>query len=219
MTNQQTIAKPARNAQQLALAGVVQGRPQRVPGRKRTVRPKPAPSFAPHACVILAIDPGRVSGWAILERGVLVVLDGRPAVGSLRDDDARGRSSVVELAMSRAASVGLPLMVVAEKWLMHGMSHDSFAGLAASWGRWDDTLASWHVARSHVVRVYTQTWRARVLGGRNEAGGTPWKDRARAWAQHAHGVDVGPDEAEAIAIGAWGARAGEVLEKMPRGRG
>lgn len=198
---------------QLALASVAQGRPQRVPGRKRGARPKPSASFTPHACVVLGIDPGATSGWAVVLRG-----DPTGAIGIART--APERRDAVMYAQQVADRSGLPLVVVAEKWSAGGWaSHTTLLGLGAAWGAWREALVECGVPERRVVRVLTQTWRAAVLGGGNRRGGRDWKREAVEWARRALGREVGPDAAEALAIAVWGARAGEVAEKMPKRRG
>lgn len=204
---------------QLALGGVVQGRPQRVPGRKRGAKPKPAPSFMPHLCVVLGIDPGATSGWA-------VVLRGEPTGDIGKARTAAERANAINVARECAQTAGLPLIVVAEKWSAGGWaSHTTLLGLGAAWGVWRESLRECGVPESRIVRVLTQTWRARILGGTNGKGKRDWKREARAWADRTlattHPRLVRPegltaDESEALAIAAWGARAGEVAAVLPK---
>lgn len=202
---------------QLALANVVQGRPQRVPGRKRGARPKPAPSFTDHECVLLSIDPGATSGWAVFVRGGLVVNGPRGArYGVARTPEER-RIAVRE-GLLLAESTQLPLLVVAEKWSAGGkMGHAQIAGLNAQWGRWADVLEEL-APRARVVRVYPQTWRP-FAWGKGHGPQPQWKRIAVAMVKARFRVEVEHDVADAIGIGVWGSRAGEVAEKMPKRRG
>lgn len=202
---------------QLALGAVVQGSPVRQPGRARRARPKPAPSLTPHPCVVLGVDPGATSGWAVMVRGMVT-----DAIGVARTSDER-RDAVSE-AQRLALINALPLVVVAETWSAGGWaSHATLLGLGAAWGAWRETLAEHGIPARRIVRVLTQTWRAAILGGGNRRGGRDWKAEAIRWAERALGTRcpgrLTADEAEALCMAAWGSRAGEVrevLERLPK---
>lgn len=201
---------------QLALAGVVQGRPQRVPGRKRGAKPRPAASFAPLPCVVLGIDPGATSGWCILACGRYV------ASGYVeplrRSADVRG---VVARARYEADERGLPLVVVAETWGRGGHLHTrTLESLAATWGVWKAAAFELgDVSERRIIRVHTSTWTSKVIGGSGVKSGDVRRAQSVAIASRLAGRATQVDEAAGVCIALWGSRAGEVLERLPKRRG
>jgi hypothetical protein len=167
------------------------------------------PSLTPHACVLLAIDPGEVSGWALFEYGHLV------GHGACK----HGHAAVIDQAIESARAAQLPLIVVAERWTAGGwQSHATLLGLGAAWGVWAEALRVRGVAKRRIVRVYPQTWRAATLGGRQRSSEL-WKQASMAYAKTRFGVTVGGDVADAICIGVWGAHAGLVGAVIPKTKG
>lgn len=169
-------------------------------------------NYQPHQCVILAIDPGRRSGWCVATCGYV------EAAGSATTQ--RHRSDAVALALEVAAERALPLVVVGEKWTPGGRygGARTMAGLGAQWGLWLAEVEP-HVAARRIVRVYAQTWRARVLGGGRGITTAQWHARARDRAQQALRREAGSDdEAEAVCIAVWAAYADEVGAVMPKRR-
>lgn len=161
------------------------------------------PSLHPHACVVLAIDPGKASGWAVFVCGRCVA----SGVASGHD----GRMLAVELADVEAARAKLPLVVVAEKWSAGGWaSHTAMIGLGASWGDWRTALGIGGVPASRVVRVLPQTWRARVIGSPRGARSDALKRMSMMRAAKEVGHVADDNEADAICIGIWATRAPEV---------
>ncbi len=164
----------------------------------------------------MGIDPGATSGWAVMVRGMVT-----GAIGVARTADER-RDAV--LYAQRLAEINaLPLVVVAETWSAGGWaSHATLLGLGAAWGAWRESLRECGVPESRIVRVLTQTWRAAILGGGNRRGGRDWKAEAIRWAERAIGAALcrrlTADEAEALCMAAWGSRAGEVRERLPKRR-
>lgn len=178
--------------------------------RRRPKMRLPA-ALSPHRAVILGIDPGATSGWALL----YVDAHGRER---LEAGTCRGASrDVVDRALALAAETGLPLVVVAERWSAGGWaSHTTLLGLGAAWGAWLAALDG-RVPKRRIVRVYSQTWRAAIIGGRQRST-EAWKESACRVAFVRWGVVLGPDAAEAACIAAWGARAGEVGAALPKSR-
>lgn len=167
--------------------------------------------MTPWPCTILAIDPGRVSGWAVLVEGSLSAHGA--AQTSIQRSDAAG------IAESTAWANGHKLVVVAEKW-QGGWRGDrksarTVAGLGASWGKWEAVLEG-VVPKRRIVRVGQSTWRARVLGGKAARKTEAWKADAIVAVKYRYGVQVSGDEAEAILIGTWGAHAREVGRVLPK---
>ena len=169
---------------------------------KRAKKPKLPPSLRPWPCAILAIDPGERSGYAIFVRGVLVA-SGPVKMG--------GEAVVVAEAVVRAE--GLPLVVVAEKWVAHGAFGGSrtMGGLGRHWGRWEGALLGDGITTRRIARVVPQTWQARVIPYRV---GQDRDERLRLVEASAQRIKPGvtKDEAAAIGIGLWGIHAGAVGE-------
>lgn len=170
-----------------------------------------------HDCVILAIDPGAVSGWAVFIRGE------RRSSGRIPEREPAtlrlNRHDVVMMAKDAADNENLPLVVVAEKWTAGGWaSHLTLVGLGAAWGEWRAALDRWGVPKRRVVRVYSQTWRAAVIGGRQRST-EKWKASARLVAQaQCRTLAIDDDQAEAICIGLWALRAEAVAKVLPKPR-
>lgn len=146
----------------------------------------------------LAIDPGRVSGWAIF-------IDGdRVTSGVARN--AVDRANAAQFARYFAESRASTLIVVAEKWTPGGKfaGARTMAGLGASWGLWIAAIENAAIPKSRVFRVHTQTWRAGVLGGGRGITREQWDMRAQHLACALAGLDaIDDNEADAICIGAW----------------
>jgi len=167
--------------------------------------------YEPVQAVILAIDPGAEDGWATWVPGSNIS-PGRH--GSTAGGQSRGE--VVAGAKIDAAWCRLPLIVVAEKWTAGGwQSHDTLIGLGAAWGKWEAALEEHRVPKSRVVRVYPQTWRSRILPGRQRST-EQWKADAVARAQRELGRVVTHNEADAVCIALWAMHAAEVRAKMPK---
>lgn len=147
--------------------------------------------------VILAIDPGAVAGWAIFRAGVLV------RSGSART--VHEREVVVCQAVAVAADAGCPLVVVAETWRPM-KSHVTMLGMGAAWGLWLAELQRCGVPARRILRVVPEVWRKACYGTarvpREEA-----KPKAIDFVARCYRTEAGPDEAEAICIGAWGSEA------------
>lgn len=193
---------------------------KRSSGKRKPLLP---PAMKPWLCVVLAIDPGALSGWALFVRGKLV-------------DFGEGNKPLDRrLACYRAATTandnGLPLIIVGETWTRHGdWSFESTLGLGAAWGRWLEgideapqvNIGQWRGPK--IIRVLLDDWRRAIFGSRSmqytNHTSDEWKDMAVRRARvtpRAEGVwhsDNG-NVCEAILIGEFGTRSGEVGEALP----
>jgi len=161
----------------------------------------------PVACVLLALDPAATSGWGLFLRG--------KAVDRGLAKNAKERRAVVDQAQQLAEQESLPLVVVAEGWSAGGWkSVKQLLGMGASWGRWAEQFEIAGVSRSRIVRVLTQDWRMVVLGGGGKAAALTYAERR--WPLL--GAGVTDDVAEALCVGDWGLRAGEVAAVARRTR-
>ena len=195
---------------------------------KREKKPPPPDSYVPHDCVILAIDPGNVSGWAIVSprqpmnvRQTVTVWSGKTTDGP--------KNHIVEMARDAATNdVMRPLIVVAETWTTGDRVHDrrmraaTMLGLGAAWGRWSDALDAIGVPKSRILRVNTSTWRAKIIGGPMNRSTEEWKRLAHLHAQQRFPVrssgsaSLGDDESEALCVAAWAMYAGPVGEAVKK---
>lgn len=187
-------------------------------------RGKPQPSYAPHRCVVVAVDPGDRAGWSIWVQGRLADF------GELRGYDHEGAVKVVcaaqllaELAEVDGERVSLPCVLVIERPFAANLT--TAAGMGAMRGVW---LAAWESGREssrRVVLVYPAVWRSKVLP---KGCASMKRELVRPIEQRAAGLlvagelgakrseSVGPDSAPAVLIGQWAGRAGEVAKKLPK---
>jgi len=187
---------------------------------KRPKKPPPLDTYVANDCVILAIDPAKVSGYC------LVLPDHRMWTGAI----AESQVAIVDAAIEAAEKAKRPLIVVAEKWTTGDRIHDrrmraaTLLGLGAAWERWRAALESSGVPRSRVVRVNVATWRAKVLGGPMNRTTEEWKEASLRYAQlRAHSqikrntsVPMQDDEADAICIAFWAMHSGLVAEAVKK---
>ena len=177
------------------------------------MRESRAPSFTAHPCVILAVDPGAKSGWAIFDRGRYVTSG--VATRSL------GRKVAIDSATDQAKMSGLPLVIVAEKWTAGGLHANpaTMAGLGAAWGMWAEAIEEAGIPKARIVRVFPQTWRAAILQPRRGTKSEVLKAMSVVRAQAITGMaDVNHDEADAVCIGLWATKAAVVAAKIPKRR-
>ena len=153
-------------------------------------------------CVVLGIDPGATSGWAIMAPGTA-------DVRLLGSGQCRGASrDAVDSAQTWAEMLELPLVAVGERWssamrMRGGARTSGFTqqGLGASWGRWQQLLEDAGQPKSKPLRVDLMTWRMGIFGGRFRRKSEVWKSLAVARAgTFIEGREPGTDEAEAICI-------------------
>jgi hypothetical protein len=159
-------------------------------------------------CVVVGVDTAKRSGYAVRVAGRLV------EAGEIQTDRDRGLARRVVLeAVERARPLELRVVLVLEKaW---GGDTRTVLGLGAARERWVDAWVDAGQPMQRIVDVYPSTWRARVLGvgsvhvTRDVVRATEMRVALAELAKL--GVDeLGPDEAAAILISRWGARAGEV---------
>jgi hypothetical protein len=183
-------------------------------GRRRVAQVPGSPLAWP--CVVVGVDTANRSGYAVRVAGRLV------ESGEIQTDrDRVVIRRVIADAVERARrldcreplTLDFRVVLVLEKaW---GGDTRTVLGLGAARERWVDAWVRMGQPLQRIVDVYPSTWRARVLGIGSVR--VP-RDVVRATEMHVAlaemaklGVDeLGPDEAAAILIARWGARAGEV---------
>jgi len=173
------------------------------PGSKSAARSS-SPAPKPWACVVLAVDTARISGWA------LYVVGKRVDSGEVDTLKAHALDSLVEWArdLAEVQEKAPAVLVLEAPW---GGSTDVVAALGAARERWESAWRKAELPRGRVVRVRPSTWRSAVLG--RGSIGMP-RDQVRAFERNVAsalvGRKVGEDEAPAILIGHWASFAGVV---------
>jgi hypothetical protein len=162
--------------------------------------------YKPHECIILGLDPATKTGWSIFVNGEY------EDSGVARN--LQQRCEVLEKLRAIALNEELPVVVVAEDWTPGDWkSWKAISGIFESWGRWDEQLNL--TGFTDIVRVLVQTWRSDIFGrGAKRMNRKTAKAMARARVKSVYHLNVSSDEAEAILIGEWGCRAGEVGELL-----
>ena len=178
--------------------------------------------MTPARAVILAIDPGKRSGWCVRAGSVAT---------SESATDCDGRKRAIEVGIEVAKETGLPLVVVSEMWSRHGKwSHMTQAGLSAEWGKWLGSLEAASglaflpklgrcAAYRGIVRVSSNLWYRLVIGHSGKRGARNRHvpdDRDERLARTMQRMECNdPDEACARAIATWASLAPEVDAVLP----
>lgn len=179
--------------------------------KPRAKRARLPPSFRPWRAVVLALDAGSKSGWAIWVLGKLAA-SGEHTIYT--DVGLREVVRVVEQAKAYAAHLGVPWVALIEQAWGGRMG----VGLGCAAGYWMFALRNAQLSRARIGSVLPNVWRARAL----PKGSTKLsRERVRVVEVASaraivHGRDVGDDEAPAILIGKWGTQAGEVGAMLPK---
>ncbi len=166
----------------------------------------------PLSCIVMAIDPGKVSGVAYLLRDEII--DHRVV------KTASERAKAIQFALTLEEDTGLPLIVVGESWKgrarWQGRNTQTLAGIGAAWGRWAEALELLGVPKRRTLRIDTGTWRRAVFGGPAKRRSEMWKRMAVSWVEAHYGVVVSDDEAEAICIGWLAQRRPQTAAVLPK---
>ncbi len=183
---------------------------------KSKPRPKksaPPPSFRPWRCVVLSLDVGDRSGWAVHSLGKLV------ESGEFEIYSEAGVAEVLRVvgtAKAHALQLGVPWVAMCERpW---GGSMGTSA--PASYGYWLFAMRNAQLLLSSVGKVYPNTWRARMLprgtvGSARDIIRAAELQTASAYVKGRPGI-VGNDQAPALLIGKWATQAGETAELLPK---
>jgi uncharacterized protein (UPF0254 family) len=154
---------------------------------------------------VLGVDTAAQSGWAIAVSGK------RVDSGELSTLDTAELERVVRWAVDLGRVGGLRVVLCLEApW---GGSVAVVAALGVARERWERVWRDAGQTVRRVVRVNPSTWRAAVLGrgaiGLEREAVRALEQRVAAWLV-GPARELGPDEAAAVLIAAWGAQAGEV---------
>jgi hypothetical protein len=188
-------------------------RKQRRTARRTTAAPAVLPVFvrSPYRCIILAIDPGENSGWAIFAHGKLVQF------GEINEFDHAGVARIVQKAIEFASIAGGPIAMVIEK---------PFRGeTGASRTLWRKAWSNAGCGARRALGEYPSRWRARLLG--RGMGGARQARVREVEQQYARSViardgtvehePLGVDSAPAICIGAYAAMWPKLGKVLPIG--
>lgn len=156
-------------------------------------------SYHPWDAAVLAVDTATTSGWAVRIRGRLT------ASGQCDTRRTSAVDAAVELARDHAARAGAPFVVCLER--PFGGSVTVVMALGQARERWLRAAGS----GARVCDVTPSTWRSELFGSK-------WvrapRDEVRAYELRTacaesgmSPADIGDDEAAAICISAWAARA------------
>lgn len=170
-------------------------------------------STRPLPCVILGVDPAKISGWAIMCDGELMDL------GAL-DRSKQNVDTIVRQALGYARFRKQPLVMIGENTTIPGRRR---SGIDGAWSDWRFALERHYSEfvrfpkNPIFLRVMTNTWRKRTLGMGN------MKKHIAKWMavetvnrkfdlELSHGEH---DAAEACCIAWYGAHAREVQDLLP----
>lgn len=128
----------------------------------------------PNRCVVLGIDPGRSSGWAIMASNIVSsalwengTLNKVVFVDSGVCKHVAEYANVYSLAVSTANEAFFPLVVGRESWTpgwtKGKRTFKSIVGTGAAWGRWQAILESVYFPKSRIFSVASNEWRKHVL--------------------------------------------------------
>ena len=167
---------------------------------------KPWASLKPWPCFVLAIDPGKSSGWSIWFNGDYI------ESGECSSYDDPELTKVVALVIHLAQEAQVPSALVLEKHPWLG-SERAKASLEASRGIWKAKWIACGGVKARVRDVNVGTWRKQLLGkGRGADVVAEEQRRAKAIAKR----DVGTDEAAAVCIGKWASMSALVGDSLPK---
>jgi hypothetical protein len=162
------------------------------------------------AATIVAVDPGKASGWAIFHAG-------RPYQWGACDPFTVAPDEVLAVARELAERAGTALHLVGEAWGRGGVLNISTVeGLAATWGIWRRCAGFAGVPVGRRWRIHMATWRA-VHGGKT---GTLDSDGWKLWALErardlARAEIRDANAAEAILIGDAALRLPDLVDRTP----
>lgn len=190
------------------------------PAARRRLRKRKRPtddgSLLAWRCVVLSVDTATRSGWAVRVAGRLT------DSGELDTLDVSEIDYVLHTATRAAEHARMPLVLVLERPWGGFQSSTVVAALGAARERW---LAAWRRiggSMGRVVSVHVSTWRARVLGrdgvgkSREIVREVERRIAAAELTGSPHAADLGYDEAAAILISRWAARAPQVGKALPK---
>ena len=176
----------------------------------------------PAKCVLIGIDPGESSGWAVLcSDGLRIQYIGSGCIEktSVCADEV---SYAVGIAAEAALDRGLHLVAMGETWTFGGPAKEkvgvrALIGLGAAWERWRAPIAA--VAHSNkILRVNSRTWQAAMLKGSGARTSDALKSASMlaARSRYPQVTANSPDESDAACIATFGMHDPRVAELVSR---
>lgn len=143
----------------------------------------------------LVVDPGRASGWCLVERGGPSFIGSQFAeVRLYAHGEADSWTEEVENVVRHARTSNAEALVLELPGLGPSLPPATVLGLGAALGAWE---RAWRLSRgaerSVIVHIPAMTWRSTVLGG-GQRPTEEWKAAARAHLR-AIGLDIEGNEA------------------------
>jgi len=165
--------------------------------------------------IILAIDPGAISGWAILDSEIGFIDSGFGSPFKIANDVVgsfiRHSRGIVEGESFKESRSDMLLgsreeKIVIEKWTAGGWkSHKTLIGMGKNLAPWEWAIKNYKIPARSIVRTYPQTWRSKIFG-RGISNILDQKSRAILIAQNLveHKKNIHDhNEADAICIARW----------------
>lgn len=169
-------------------------------------------SARPWRCLLLAIDPGETSGWALYANGKLVQW------GWVDVHHGASVEKVIAAALQLAAIATLPAVLLLERPY-------SRRTLGPSRTIWAKAWAAAGASERRIARAWPSRWRSQLFGrgmGSAKQEDARANEQLGARAEIAAGSEkpiesVPHDVAAAICMGKWGTHAEEVGKVLPAG--
>jgi hypothetical protein len=160
-------------------------------------------------CVVLGLDTATCSGWAIRDRGKLIVYGEHnlyTEIGLIETEKVI--AECIASSYHDRPTRARPIVVVSERsWGGH-----MGRGETKAFGYWLHALLSQRIPYRRIVQAYPSQWRAVVLP---KGGATAEREDVRR-AEQALAIEltndpnIGGDASAAVLISLWGAKAGEI---------
>ena len=168
---------------------------------------------------ILAIDPAKASGWALVLAGDAIGQSSLLASGVIQDTEGSAIASVVGVAMRSAASAGAVVRGIVEDQFLRPGARQNFKttkSVIRKAGMWEGAMNAAGVY--DVEYVEPSVWQSSVLGIRGvRMVRSELKVMSVAKARAAFGGDRKEDESDAICLGIYAATQLQ-LERQLRGK-
>lgn len=183
----------------------------------------------PWPCILLAVDPGRKAGAALMQcnpDGITLLWHG-PI-----DTHTRDVEKTTAMMLGACNASGLPGMLAVEEWGKGGpMGLQHWIGLGEARGAWTREFNIWSnekkslFRKGGIVKVHQGRWRGRIIEEKlprldtREERQEQLKEAAARAAQNYfidQRIDIDPDACEAVCIGLFAARSDALGKKLTK---